>query len=281
MYRDIASGAETGWDFSTRWFRDYATIESICTSDIVPVDLNALLYKNERDIQGFYTLLSKYAAAFNSTLALEYEHKASEFASYASDRQRAIQAIMWNEAAGTWLDYDLSSGTPRSAKHWFASVLSPVWAQVVDTRSNTSLAALVLSSLRASGALEYVGGLPTSLVDSGQQWDLPNGWAPLQEIAVAALEQLNTSGGTSEARSLANKWIQNNYNGFAAEGLMFEKYNVSSLTGLPGGGGEYEVQAGFGWSNGVVLQFLVANTTHHRRHESARRHHSNLIHRVP
>lgn len=33
------------------------------------------------------------------------------------------------------------------------------------------------------------------------------------------------------------------------------QYDVT-VVGLPGGGGEYDVVVGFGWTNGVVLDFL-------------------------
>ncbi len=36
---------------------------------------------------------------------------------------------------------------------------------------------------------------------------------------------------------------------------MVEKYNVMDLN-LQGGGGEYPVQDGFGWTNGVLLRLL-------------------------
>jgi len=38
-------------------------------------------------------------------------------------------------------------------------------------------------------------------------------------------------------------------------GAMFEKYNAT-VEGAAGGGGEYAVQEGFGWTNGLVLEWL-------------------------
>ncbi|MGA0232763.1 MAG: trehalase family glycosidase, partial [Saprospiraceae bacterium] len=38
-------------------------------------------------------------------------------------------------------------------------------------------------------------------------------------------------------------------------GKMLEKYNVRDVT-LISGGGEYPVQDGFGWTNGVALALL-------------------------
>jgi alpha,alpha-trehalase len=37
---------------------------------------------------------------------------------------------------------------------------------------------------------------------------------------------------------------------YYATGLFFEKYDVEKLSA--GGGGEYSVQPGFGWTNGVT-----------------------------
>jgi alpha,alpha-trehalase len=173
-------------------------------------------------------------------------------------RQQAIQHVLWNETSSLWYDFDLSTQRQRAATHWFASSIAPVWAQVVDTRSNSTLANAIYAALSRSSALSFVGGFPTSLSNSGQQWDLPNGWAPLQAIAISALENLNRP---LDAKQLAQKWLQNNYNGWLSDNVMFEKYNVSSLAGVPGGGGEYDVQAGFGWTNGVVLELLLAYST--------------------
>src|SRR4029077_19656547 len=56
VYRHLRAAAESGWDFSTRWLaedrpRDARdSLVSICTTDIVPVDLNAFLYKLETTI---------------------------------------------------------------------------------------------------------------------------------------------------------------------------------------------------------------------------------------
>ena len=52
----------------------------------------------------------------------------------------------------------------------------------------------------------------------------------------------------------AEKWVNANREAFMKFGQMFEKMNVEK--GSPGEGGEYVVQTGFGWSNGVVLDFL-------------------------
>lgn len=46
FYSNIASAAETGWDFSSRWFQDRITIQTIKTNQILPIDLNAFICGN-------------------------------------------------------------------------------------------------------------------------------------------------------------------------------------------------------------------------------------------
>ena len=114
------------------------------------------------------------------------------------------------------------------------------------------------------------------MVRSGQQWDFSNAWAPLQEIIVTGLENTGDAKALEVAKDLVSKWVQNVYVSYEQSGQkMFEKYDVEQVSleikaihviclefsshfkvGLAGGGGEYDVQEGFGWSNGVIMHFL-------------------------
>jgi len=95
------------------------------------------------------------------------------------------------------------------------------------------------------------------MLHTGQQWDFPNGWPPLQHLLVVGLENTAEPKAQALALKLAKKWLLNNYKAYeeTMPNAMFEKYDVTVI-GLPGGGGEYDVQLGFGWTNGVVLDFL-------------------------
>ncbi|MGC1516404.1 MAG: trehalase family glycosidase, partial [Maribacter sp.] len=95
----------------------------------------------------------------------------------------------------------------------------------------------------------HPGGLPATLNHSGQQWDAPNGWAPLQWMAVKGLENY---GHSTLAISIAERWVALNEKVYKNTGKFVEKYNVEDMA-LEAGGGEYPVQDGFGWSNGVYL----------------------------
>ncbi len=95
------------------------------------------------------------------------------------------------------------------------------------------------------------GGLRTTLIRSGQQWDMPNGWAPLQWIGIEGLERYGES---KLAREIAVRWVGTAGSYYARTGRMIEKYDIEE--GAAGGGGEYAVQDGFGWTNGVTAALI-------------------------
>jgi alpha,alpha-trehalase len=96
------------------------------------------------------------------------------------------------------------------------------------------------------------GGISTTTVNSGQQWDAPNGWAPLQWVAVAGLQNYDQK---KLSMDVTWRFLSNVQHTYDREKKLVEKYDVSS-TGTGGGGGEYPLQDGFGWTNGVTLKML-------------------------
>ncbi|CAJ1937202.1 unnamed protein product [Sphenostylis stenocarpa] len=247
FYRDLASAAESGWDFSTRWMRNPPNFTTLATTSVIPVDLNAFLLGMELNI----ALFAKVAGD-NST--------SERFLENSDLRKKAMNSVFWNANMNQWLDYWLGNTCEEvhvwknghQNQHVFASNFVPLWMQ--PFYADTSLVDSVVESLKTSGLLR-AAGVATSLTDSGQQWDFPNGWAPLQHMLVEGL----LKSGSQEARSLAEeiaiRWITTNYIVYKKTGVMHEKYDVEHC-GEFGGGGEYVPQTGFGWTNGVVLAFL-------------------------
>jgi alpha,alpha-trehalase len=99
------------------------------------------------------------------------------------------------------------------------------------------------------------GGFLSTLNNNGQQWDAPNGWAPLQWVGIKGLRNY---GYDELANTAKNRWITLNNKVYKNTGKMVEKYNVVDMN-LLAGGGEYPVQDGFGWSNGVLLRLIKEN----------------------
>lgn len=242
LYQDIASAAESGWDFSTRWFNrtgsQQGSLRSTRTRQIIPTDLNSLLYLNEKLLEQFFRLVGNTA-------------KADQYEGFSKARLAAIEAVLWDNKTGLWLDYDRQF---KKKRHYFyAASVVPLWAGV--HRGNLARERFVLQALKRLKVLDYPGGFPTSLSTSGQQWDFPNAWPPLQHMLIEGLALSSSKELQEEAFKFAQKWITTNYKAWKSTGHMFEKFNVS-VHGAPGGGGEYKIQIGFGWTNGVVLDML-------------------------
>jgi alpha,alpha-trehalase len=89
----------------------------------------------------------------------------------------------------------------------------------------------------------------TTLIASGQQWDAPNGWPPLQWLTMEGVRRYGRGELADSARA---RWLALNRRTYETTGKMTEKYDVADLS-RPAGGGEYPNQDGFGWTNGVGL----------------------------
>jgi alpha,alpha-trehalase len=232
LYRDIRAAAESGWDFSSRWFADGHDRATIDTTAVVPIDLNSLLFGLENAIR------LGCGAAHDSACA-------REFTARASARHSAIDRYLWDASRGAYLDYDWTHRALRTSLS--AATLYPLF---VGLASATQAAAV---GKTIAGTLLKAGGVVTTTQDTGQQWDAPNGWAPLQWIAVSGLRHY---GQTALAAQVACRWMTNVAAVYRTTGKLVEKYDVID-TGRRGGGGEYPTQDGFGWTNGVMRKLAV------------------------
>ena len=228
LYRHIRAAAESGWDFSCRWFKDVNDFSTIHTTEIIPVDLNCLLLHLEE------ILFSSYRLTGNA--------RAEElFATKINQRKKSINQYCWNEAKGFYYDYDFIEQKQKN-------IITLAAVSLLFFKAATKeQAAKVLSVL--IDKLLCDGGMLSTPHTTGQQWDAPNGWAPLQWMTIVGLKNY---GFNNEANEIAQRWITLNKDVFKRTGKLMEKYNVVD-THLEAGGGEYPGQDGFGWTNGVLL----------------------------
>ena len=231
IYRDLRSAAASGWDFSSRWMDDPQKLGTIRTTSIVPVDLNALMFKMEK-------LLARASQESGDAAS------ASKYETLATARQKAIESHLWNDKEGWYADYDLKSKKVRN--QLTAAALFPLYVKAAAQDRAEKVAAAT------STRLLKPGGIATTTVNSGQQWDAPNGWAPLQWVAA---EGLQNYGQEKVSMDVTWRFLKNVQHTYDREKKLVEKYDVST-TGTGGGGGEYPLQDGFGWSNGVTLKML-------------------------
>lgn len=232
VFRDVRAAAESGWDFSSRWFADGRSRATIDTTQIVPVDLNSLLF-------GLENAISAGCGRRRDDLCAE------EFASRAARRRRAVDRYLWDGTAGAYFDYRWTQRAriPRLS----AATLYPLFVALASGAQATGVAKIV------SRDLLKAGGIVTTLLETGQQWDAPNGWAPLQWIAVAGLSHF---GEDSLAEAVACRWMITVQNLYRRSGKLVEKYDVIDID-RRGGGGEYPLQDGFGWTNGVMRELIA------------------------
>ncbi|HUB88489.1 MAG TPA: alpha,alpha-trehalase TreF [Dyella sp.] len=239
IYRDLRAGAASGWDFSSRWCDD-GKLETIRTTAILPVDLNAFMYYLERQIAE----LSR----------ADGQHKqADAFDARAERRREAVNRLLWNETAGCFLDYDWQRHAPREAINAAAS--APLYVGL----ASRDQAVRVADALRTH--LMEEGGLGATVMESGQQWDKPNGWAPLQWLAICGLRRYGLH---APAEDIAHRWLHTVGSLYERESKLVEKYElmVTPDGAVGGDGGEYPLQDGFGWTNGVTRRLLHEKPEH-------------------
>jgi alpha,alpha-trehalase len=231
LFRDIRAAAESGWDFGSRWFADGRTRATLDTTEIVPVDLNSLLFGLENAIR------TGCERRGDKACALEFERRAAA-------RRRSIDHYLWDAAEGAYLDYRWTTKTRMPLVS--AATLYPLFVTLASKAQ-----AAAVGSITARELLK-AGGIVTTTRATDQQWDSPNGWAPLQWIAISGLRDY---GATPLAATIACRWMANVNDVYRQSGKLVEKYDVVT-TGRSGGGGEYPLQDGFGWTNGVMRKLI-------------------------
>jgi alpha,alpha-trehalase len=232
-YTHLRAGAESGIDFSTRWFKDGQNLTTIETTNFVPPDLNALMYNLEQ------TLATAYKLAGNTK-------KEQEYLKWAAERKNAINKYCYDAKTGYYYDYQFIEG--RQSK-----VITPagMYPFCFFPASEMQPKAVKAADL-IKGSLLRDGGIVTTVNNSGQQWDAPNGWAPLNWMTTWGFDRC---GQQALAKEIANRWVKLNASVYNRTGKLLEKYNVVD-THLESGGGEYPTQDGFGWTNGVLLAMV-------------------------
>lgn len=231
LFRDLRAACESGWDFSSRWFDRSQTFASIRTTEIVPIDLNCVMYRIESVLAGICERAGDVAAA-------------SHYRERAESRANAIRTLFFDRAEGFFYDIDAHTGRPTGVPT--LAVVYPLFLGLANGEQAQRVAA------RLERDFLKPGGWVTTLSNTGQQWDAPNGWAPLQWVA---FEGLRRYGFDALAREGARRWVETTTRMYHETGQFLEKYNVEQPDVL-GGGGEYTVQDGFGWTNGVLLRLL-------------------------
>lgn len=183
-------------------------ITNLKTRSIVPVDLNAFIYWNMQIMADFYRLLG------DAPKEAEYQQMALKWL-------EAVTEILWHEEEGVWLDYDLLNDKKRD--YFYPSNVAPLLTGCYDRDSETEIVRGVLKYLQKTNVMVNYGGIPASLEHSGEQWDYPNAWPPLQYLMIFGLDKVNDTFAKELAYEISERWVRSNYMGFKETHAMFEK----------------------------------------------------------
>ncbi|KAI8947137.1 glycoside hydrolase family 37 protein [Xylaria longipes] len=296
LYANLASGAESGWDYGSRWIANpsdasndvYFPLRSLNVVNMVGVDLNSILYANEIAIAGYLRDAGDDAAA-------------AEFEELAKNRSAAMFDLMWNDKYSRYFDYNLTSNaqnmyaladndTTEAQKAdapdgyqvaFNAAQFYPFWLGAAPSQLKDNPLAVRNAYKSVANLLsEKPGGIAATSVQTGQQWDQPSVWPPLMYAITKGLLNTPPTFGEEDpyyvetqelALELAQRYLDSTFCTWRAtggstdelprlggiddpeaQGIIFEKYSDGSIN-VAGGGGEYEVVEGFGWSNGVLI----------------------------
>jgi alpha,alpha-trehalase len=232
FYRNTRAAAESGWDFSSRWMRDPSDLRTLETIEIVPIDLNSLLYHTERTIAALRSFRGRPGDAEVSV----------RFNRAANDRRRTLLAHAYDPERGFFYDFRWRTNERVTDRPTLAAA-APLYFGLATPEQGLAVAA------RLERDFLKAGGFSTTNIASGQQWDAPNGWPPLQWLSIQGVRRY----GRADLADLArDRWLALNRRTYRVTGKMTEKYDVVDMS-RQAGGGEYPNQDGFGWTNGVAL----------------------------
>jgi alpha,alpha-trehalase len=227
FYKGDRSMRESGYDPSDRFGRF-----NIDVIHYNPVDLNSLLYLYELEMGGLFTKLGR-------------PRQASDWFALARERELNMQAYLWDEESGLFGDYNFRTGERRN--YPFATTYFPLWTGWARSEQ--------AAAVYANGELFVTpGGVVTSTHRSGNQWDSPFGWAPLQMVAVEGLARY---GYHRQANHIAQAFLSLVRQEYRKSGTVVEKYDVVNRTSNVSSGIEYGYSSneiGFGWTNAVYLR---------------------------
>ena len=229
FYQGDRSMRESGFDITNR-FGPF----SVDIIHYAPVCLNVLLCQMEEDTAKIEAILG------NDTSAEQWRDRSAL-------RKERINQFLWDEEAGLYFDYNFRVGDRRNYE--YATTFYPLWTGIASKEQ----ARRVWQNL---DKFEAPGGILTSTHVSGNQWDAPFGWAPLNLIAVKGLLRY---GYEADAKRIAAKFLNMTVKEFNQTGTLVEKYDVNSCSANVSSEilfGYSSNEIGFGWTNGTILELL-------------------------
>lgn len=218
IFKQLKAASASSISFSSKWFikggSNQGDLSNTQCSYIIPVELNSVLFQ-------YASIIAKFALLNNDfTTNGIYENKAQAL-------KNGIQDVLWSEEVGIWLDYDLINKKHRN--YFSVLCLAPILSGAYDQNDSAIIAQKVVTYLQNSNIDQYPGGIPQTLYNSGEQWDLPNVWPSGQYSICMALDSLKQPATTKLAYKYAERFLISAYIGYANDGQMYEKVCTKDL----------------------------------------------------
>src|SRR5216683_6599710 len=226
-YKGDRSMRESGFDVSFR-FGPFGA----ATHHYVPVCLNSLLYKTEKDLEQ----ISRW---------LGHSADAEMWSKRAEARKKLITRYLWDEKSGWFFDYNLQ--TAKRSSYRYATTFYPLWAGLATPGQAKAVAKNLTE-------LERPGGVAMSAEDTGAQWDLPYGWGNIEMLVIDGMRHY---GFKAEADRVSYEFLSMVAENFRRDGNIREKYNVVTRSSESHVELGYQMNVvGFGWTNAAFLELL-------------------------
>ena len=257
LYKDIRAGAASGWDQSSRWFGDSATLATIETSDIVPVDLNSLLARTEK------MLALAHRAANNPSRAMEYEDRFRQ-------RVDAINRVHWDPQNEIYRDYNFVRGHQTAVES--AAMAYPLYVGIATPGQTSGVARAIEDKLLFPGGI-----VATTTDESDQQWDggtkegdgQKNVWAPLNWAGARGLARMAHMFKAAGVEVDVQPWLElservrSSYMSgveiaFNVHGTVPEKHRGDNPAQI-GQGGEYQAVTAFAMASEIFVAMETWN----------------------
>lgn len=159
------------------------------------------------------------------------ETKAAYYSNIAKKWKEAVEMVLWHEEVGAWLDYDILNDIKRD--YFYPTNILPLWTDCYDTSKRTDYVSKVLKYLEKHQIMLNHGGIPTTLEHSGEQWDYPNAWPPLQYFFIMSLNNTGDAWAQRLAYEISQRWVRSNYKAFNETHCMYEKVTLRKSETTP------------------------------------------------
>jgi len=150
----------------------------------------------------------------NKTKAVYYDDIAEKW-------KEAVMTVLWHEEVGAWLDYDILNDIKRD--YFYPTNILPLWTDCYDTSKRMEYVWKVIKYLEKNQIMVNHGGIPTTLEHSGEQWDYPNAWPPLQYFFIMSLNNTGDAWAQRLAYEISLRWVRSNYKAYKETHNMYEK----------------------------------------------------------